>query len=119
MKTTIVYNLQKLSYQELGKYNVKPEEETKPIVEPVNTNVEPSNTNVEPIQPSKKKYVRKCPNELAKNYEIGFTKVSVNDGKTYEVVEVSGEKRTMKRWVLQNTFQKKVKQKKPFSKRFF
>tara|TARA_B110000967_G_C18869127_1_gene554386 strand:- start:41 stop:1012 length:972 start_codon:yes stop_codon:yes gene_type:complete len=53
---------------------------------------------------SKKKYVRKSPNDLAKNYDIGFTKVSENDSKTYKVVEVSGEKRTMKRWVLQNTF---------------
>ena len=48
----------------------------------------------------KKKYVRKSPNDLAKHYDIGFTKVSENDGKTYKVVEVSGEKRTMKRWVL-------------------
>jgi ubiquitin-conjugating enzyme E2 Z len=48
----------------------------------------------------KKKYVRKSPNDLAKNYDIGFTKISENDDKTYKVVEVSGEKRTMKRWVL-------------------
>jgi ubiquitin-conjugating enzyme E2 Z len=61
---------------------------------------------VEDVEPpkSKKKYVRKSPNDLAKNYDIGFTKVSENDSKTYKVVEVSGEKRTMKRWVLQNTF---------------
>ena len=50
---------------------------------------------------SKKKYARKSPNDLAKNYDIGFSKVSENDGKHYKVVEVSGEKRTMKRWVLQ------------------
>jgi len=49
----------------------------------------------------KKKYTRKSPNDLAKNYDIGFTKLSENDGKHYKVVEVSGEKRTMKRWVLQ------------------
>ena len=43
---------------------------------------------------------RKCPNEPAKLYDIGYTKVSENNGKTYKVVEVSGLKRTMKRWVI-------------------
>jgi ubiquitin-conjugating enzyme E2 Z len=67
-----------------------------------NSTGSPSNSSSK----EKKKYVRKSPNDLAKNYDIGFTKVSENDGKTYKVVEVSGEKRTMKRWVLQkqNTF---------------
>ena len=46
------------------------------------------------------KKTRKCPNDPAKLYDIGFTKVSENDGKTYKVVEVSGLKRTMKRWVI-------------------
>jgi ubiquitin-conjugating enzyme E2 Z len=54
----------------------------------------------EALGKKKKKYTRKSPNDLAKNYNIGFTKISENDGKTYKVVEVSGEKRTMKRWVL-------------------
>jgi ubiquitin-conjugating enzyme E2 Z len=92
-----------------NKYNIVKSEEEKHTsvesnntsVESNNTSVESNNTSVESEQPSKKKYKRKSPNDLAKIYDIGFTKVSENDGKTYEVVEVSGEKRTMKRWVLQ------------------
>jgi len=47
-----------------------------------------------------KKYVRKAPNDLAKIYDIGYTKVSENDGKIWKVIEVVGPKRTMKRWIL-------------------
>ena len=54
--------------------------------------------NDSPIETIKNK--RKCPNEPAKLYDIGYTKVSENNGKTYKVVEVSGLKRTMKRWVI-------------------
>jgi ubiquitin-protein ligase len=49
---------------------------------------------------NKKKAVRKSPNEPSKNYDIGYTKISENDGKMYKVIEVSGPKRTMKKWVL-------------------
>ena len=51
---------------------------------------------------TKKKYVRKSPNDLAKLYDIGYTMVSENDGKTWKVIEAVGPKRTMKRWVLNN-----------------
>ena len=50
----------------------------------------------------KVKKQRKSPNDVAKNYEIGYTKLSENDNKMYKVVQVSGPKRTMKRWVLAN-----------------
>lgn len=43
---------------------------------------------------------RKCPDEPSKLYEIGTIKFSVNDKRNYKVVQVSGPKRTMKRWVL-------------------
>ena len=51
---------------------------------------------------TKKKYVRKAPNDLAKIYDIGYTMVSENDGKIWKVVEVVGPKRTMRRWKLIN-----------------
>jgi len=76
--------------------------ETQPLEKSNNTysSSESAEKKDNPIK-HKKKYTRKSPNDLAKNYDIGFTKVSENDGKHYKVVEVSGEKRTMKRWVLQ------------------
>jgi len=52
---------------------------------------------LEKIKVSEKK--RKCPNDMAKLYDIGYTKLSENDNKIYKVVEVSGPKRTMKRWI--------------------
>ena len=72
--------------------NLFREEELSQVQETESNSIEETNTNV--------KKTRKCPNEPAKVYEIGFTKVSENDGKTYKVVEVSGLKRTMKRWVI-------------------
>ena len=51
---------------------------------------------------TKKKYVRKAPNDLAKIYDIGYTMVSENDGKIWKVVEAVGPKRTMRRWKLIN-----------------
>jgi len=70
-------------------------------IEDKDKDVESNSSSESAEKKNKKKYVRKSPNDLAKNYDIGTTKVSENDGKTYKVVEVSGEKRTMKRWVLQ------------------
>ena len=54
------------------------------------------------VEHIKKKTIRKSPNEPSKNYDIGYTKLSENDGKMYKVIEVSGPKRTMKKWVLSN-----------------
>jgi ubiquitin-conjugating enzyme E2 Z len=90
------------------KYNTKPDDvsssgsnkDNKDTDIESNSSSESAEKKANPIK-EKKKYVRKSPNDLAKNYDIGSTKVSENDGKTYKVVEVSGEKRTMKRWVLQ------------------
>ena len=57
-------------------------------------------SNVDIVNIPKKKGVRKAPNDLAKIYDIGYTMISENDGKMYKVVEVSGPKRTMKRWII-------------------
>jgi ubiquitin-conjugating enzyme E2 Z len=51
---------------------------------------------------AKKKYVRKSPIEPAKMHDIGYTKVSENDGKIWKVIEVVGPKKTIKRWTLVN-----------------
>ena len=48
----------------------------------------------------KKKKKRKCPNIMAKMYDVGVIKLSENDNKHYKVIQINGPKRTMKRWVL-------------------
>ena len=63
----------------------------------VNTEVD-TDANAESTN-QKQKYVRKSPNEPAKQYDIGYEKISENDGLKYKVVQVSGPKRTMKRWI--------------------
>ena len=57
-----------------------------------------------PVKPVKQIKKRRCPNNPAKLYDIGFIKLSENDDKKYKVVEVSGPKRTMKRWVLYKNY---------------
>ena len=45
--------------------------------------------------------IRKSPNEQAKLFSTGYTKVSENDGKSYKVIEVGGTKnKHTKRWIL-------------------
>jgi ubiquitin-conjugating enzyme E2 Z len=66
-------------------------------------NTNSDNTNSDNTNSDKKSIVktRKCPNDLAKLYEIGFTKISENNGKTYVVVDVKGTKnKHTKRWIL-------------------
>ena len=65
-----------------------------------NSNTNNDNSNKSDKSITKKKNVRKSPNDLAKLYDIGYTKISENDGKTWKVIEVVGPKRTMKRWIL-------------------
>ena len=52
------------------------------------------------IKKKPKKYVRKCPNDPSKNFDVGFVKLSENDNKEYKVIQIDGPKRTMKKWVL-------------------
>jgi len=42
--------------------------------------------NTKEIKKNTKKYQRKAPDESSKNYDVGFTMVSVNDNKTYKVL---------------------------------
>jgi len=64
-----------------------------------------THNNDNEIQPDKENKIekpiktKKSPTEPAKQYEIGYEKISDNDGLKYKVVQVSGPKRTMKRWV--------------------
>jgi len=74
-------------------------EQTEPNKEQTEPNKEQTEPNKEQSEPKKKK-VRKSPNDLAKLYDIGYTKVSENDGNIWIVIEVVGTKRTMKRWIL-------------------
>jgi len=57
------------------------------------------NTNQEKDKTIEKKK-RKCPNIMAKMYDVGIIKLSENDNKHYKVIQINGPKRTMKRWVL-------------------
>ena len=65
--------------------------EDKPDVQPKKiSHVKKSPKPVEPtpeVAPTMKISKRKAPNEPAKTYELGFTMVSPNDGKTYIVAE--------------------------------
>tara|TARA_B110001469_G_C9574525_1_gene284916 strand:+ start:144 stop:1088 length:945 start_codon:yes stop_codon:yes gene_type:complete len=47
----------------------------------------------------KKKYPRKCPNILSKNYPIGTIKISENDNKQYIVKEYIVNTKQIKKWV--------------------
>jgi ubiquitin-protein ligase len=64
---------------------------------PIGTST-PINSISTPIQ--KKKYTRKCPNDPAKLYEVGYVKLSEFNNKEYKVIQINGPKRTMKKWVL-------------------
>ena len=72
--------------------------------EPVTEDEGYASVTIEPVtsEPvtNKKKYVRKSPNDPSKIYDVGFTKISENDGKLYKVVEICGPKRTSIKWVL-------------------
>ena len=58
------------------------------------------NTNQEKDKKTIEKKKRKCPNIMAKMYDVGVIKLSENDNKHYKVIQINGPKRTMKRWVL-------------------
>jgi len=55
-----------------------------------------NNENTTIITDKKKKYTRKCPNNPAKNFDTGATKISENDGNTYIVSQYNSG---MKRWI--------------------
>ena len=70
----------------------------------VGTDIDSSENSTEPIESLIKKktkqYVRKCPNDPSKNFDVGFVKLSENDNKEYKVIQIEGPKRIMKKWVL-------------------
>ena len=93
--------------------NTQSEISTLPTLEPISsvelttttfgtssTNDQPNNNTPKINIEQKKKHSRKCPNEPAKNYETGTTKISENDGNTYIVNQYSSG---MKRWVKTNS----------------
>ena len=55
------------------------------------------NQNSSDTNKSKMK-TKKCPNEKANLYDIGFIKKSENDDNNYIVIQASGSKRTFKKW---------------------
>jgi ubiquitin-protein ligase len=59
------------------------------------------NLDEEPIvAETKKKYIRKCPTNLAKNYPIGHIQISPYNNKNYMVKEVNYKDQKVKRWAL-------------------
>ena len=60
-------------------------------------NGESSSISIAPI--AKKKYIRQCPDELAKNFDVGYIQCSHNN-KNYIVKEVSYKDKKIKRWCI-------------------
>ena len=60
-------------------------------------NVDPHTKIIELKSSDKKVVKRLSPNEIAKNFDIGYEQVSENDGKVYKIVE---NKAGTKRWLL-------------------
>jgi len=83
-----------------NKYNEITDSDNNVIIPNNDTNVIIPNNDTNDTNAISPKKQRKSPNDVAKNYDIGYTMISENDGKSYKVVEVSGPKRTMKRWIL-------------------
>jgi len=58
------------------------------------------NTSVtQTIQSKPKKYIRKCPNDPAKLYEVSTIKLSENDNKNYIVKEYIKNDKSIKKWI--------------------
>lgn len=73
----------------------------------INNILEQNSIDKPSISSKKKKYNRKCPNEQAKNYDIGYTKVSENGNK--ETWIVTQTKTGQKRWSKLNKHTKNKK----------
>jgi hypothetical protein len=61
------------------------------------TQINGESISIAPI--AKKKYIRQCPDELAKNFDVGYIQCSHNN-KNYIVKEVSYKDKKIKRWCI-------------------
>ena len=101
---TITYNISELYEQFNNKYQYLTQKlKTKPEI-PISNNLDCKPSTSESFDNTEIKHSnsnnvskKKCPNDSAKNYDVGFTKISENDGNVWKIIEDINKR---KRWVI-------------------
>ena len=81
----IVYNIKELENQFINTYNNLLSKHN--ITPSLTSNTMIFSKTEKNLNNKILKKTKKCPNESANNYDIGFTKISDNDGKTWKVIQ--------------------------------